>query len=91
MENNKSVTAVEWLVTELYEKMEMKGDGKVFNKIFNKAKEIERQQQGYSEEEVLPLLEIIQKCKEYFLLKTDNYSDERADAIIDVMENFKKK
>lgn len=56
MENNKSVTAVEWLVTELYEKMEMKGDGKVFNKIFNKAKEIERQQQGYSEEDVLELL-----------------------------------
>ena len=49
------------------------------------------QERSYSEEEVLPLLEIIQKCKEYFLLKTDKYSDERADAIIDVMENFKKK
>ena len=45
----------------------------------------------YSEEEILPLLEILQKCKEYFLLKTDKYSDERADAIIDVMENFKNK
>lgn len=45
-------------------------------------------ERSYSEEEVLPLLEIIQKCKEYFLLKTDKYSDERADAIIDVMENF---
>lgn len=45
----------------------------------------------YSEEEVLPLLEILQKCKEYFLLKTDKYSDERADAIIDVLENFKNK
>ena len=50
-----------------------------------------QQEKSYSEEEVLPLLEIIQKCKEYFLLKTDKYSDQRADAIIDVMENFKKK
>ena len=48
-------------------------------------------ERSYNEEEVLPLLEILQKCKEYFLLKTDKYSDERADAIIDVMEQFKKK
>ena len=84
-------TAVEWLVIELYEKMEMKGDGKVFNKIFNKAKEIERQQQGYSEEEVLPLLEMLQKCKEYFLLQTNLKSEERADAIAQLIETFKKK
>ena len=50
-----------------------------------------QQERSYSEEEVLPLLEMLQKCKEYFLLKTDKYSDERADAIIDVMEQFKKK
>jgi hypothetical protein len=50
-----------------------------------------QQERSYSEEKVLPLLEMLQKCKEYFLLKTDKYSDERADAIIDVMEQFKKK
>lgn len=27
------------------------------------------------------MLEMLQKCKEYFLLKTDKYSEERADAI----------
>jgi hypothetical protein len=55
---------------------------------------IEKNDKGkisYSEEEVLPLFEILQKCKEYFLLKTDKYSDERADAIIDVLKQFKKK
>jgi hypothetical protein len=50
-----------------------------------------QQERSYSDEEILPLLEMLQKCKEYFLLKTDKYSDERADAIIDVMEQFKKK
>jgi hypothetical protein len=50
-----------------------------------------QQERSYSEEEILPLLEILQKCKEYFLLKTDKYSDERADAIIDVLEKFKNK
>ena len=44
-------TAVEWLANELYEKFEMKGDGKLFNKIYDKAKEMEKQQ-GYSEEDV---------------------------------------
>lgn len=83
MENNKSVTAVEWLVTELYEKMEMKGDGKVFNKIFNKAKEIERQQQGYSEEEVL---ELLQKRTNYVLNLNSILTDVRQ-----WFEQFKKK
>lgn len=54
------------------------------------AKEMESQQQGYSEEEVLPLLEILEKCKEYFLLKTDAKSEERADAIGQAIEDFKK-
>ena len=39
-------TAVEWLAKELYEKMEMKGDGEVFDKILEQAKEIEKQQIG---------------------------------------------
>jgi hypothetical protein len=50
-----------------------------------------QQGRSYSEEEVLPLLEMLQKCKEYFLLKTDLKSEERADAIVQVLENFKNK
>jgi hypothetical protein len=48
--NNKQ-TAVEWLAKELYEKMEMKGDGEVFDKILEQAKEMEKQQimQSYSD------------------------------------------
>ncbi len=45
----------------------------------------------YSDGEVLPLLDMLQKCKEYFLLKTDLKSEERADAIGQVLEKFKKK
>jgi hypothetical protein len=44
----------------------------------------------YSEEEVLPLLEMLEKCKEYFLLKIDAKSEERADAIGQAIEDFKK-
>lgn len=33
----KQQTAVEWLANELYEKMEMKGNGNVFDKILEKA------------------------------------------------------
>ena len=51
----------------------------------------EQDKKLYSEEEVLPLLEMLQKCKEYFLLKTDLKSEERADAIVQVLENFKNK
>jgi len=38
------MTAVEWLVNELYTKIEMIGDGNLFDKILNKAKEMEKQQ-----------------------------------------------
>jgi Ni,Fe-hydrogenase maturation factor len=37
-------TAVEWFALELYEKFEMRGDGKVFDELYNKAKEMEKQQ-----------------------------------------------
>lgn len=36
---NKS--AVEWLAIKLYEKMNMSGDGKVFNELLTQAKEME--------------------------------------------------
>jgi hypothetical protein len=44
----------------------------------------------YSEEQVLPLLEMLEKCQEYFLLKTDEKSEERADALGQAIEDFKK-
>jgi len=37
-------TAVEWLVNELYEKFEMKGDGILFDEFLKQAKEMEKQQ-----------------------------------------------
>jgi hypothetical protein len=43
MEGMEKQTAVEWLVKELYEKFEMKGDGKVFDYLLEEAKEMEKQ------------------------------------------------
>ncbi len=37
-------TAVEWFAKELYEKFEMKGDGKVFDELLEQAKEMEKEQ-----------------------------------------------
>jgi hypothetical protein len=37
-------TAVEWIAKELYEKFEMKGDGKVFDDLLEQAKEMEKEQ-----------------------------------------------
>lgn len=42
--NKNKQTAVEWLALELYEKMQMKGDGRVFDDILNKALQMEREQ-----------------------------------------------
>ena len=36
------------------------------------------------------MLEMLQKCKEYFLLKTDAKSEERADAIAQLIEEATK-
>ena len=41
MENE---SAVEWFSKELYEKFEMKGDGKVFDELLEQAKEMEENQ-----------------------------------------------
>lgn len=51
----------------------------------------EQDKNMYSEEEVDVLVDMLQKCKEYFLLKTDSKSEERADAIGEVLKQFKKK
>jgi hypothetical protein len=39
------MTAVELFAKELYEKFEMKGDGKVFDDLLEQAKEMEKEQQ----------------------------------------------
>ena len=57
MENNKSVTAVDWLVEEMlatdwwYLSQSMKQD------IIEQAKEMEKEQRGYSEEDVIKIVE----------------------------------
>ena len=58
-------TAVEWLANEFYEKLEVKGDGALFNDLVDQAKEMEKQQQGYSEEEVIDI------AKQAFVLGKD--------------------
>jgi hypothetical protein len=76
-------------------------DQRLFNKVkggitsisaFKKGAKWQQEQDNnkFSEEEVLPLLEMLQKCKEYFLLKTDAKSEERADTIGQVIEDFNK-
>ena len=37
---------------ELYEKFEMKGDGKVFDDLLEQAKEMEKEQRGYTESDM---------------------------------------
>jgi hypothetical protein len=41
---DKKLNSVEFLAKELYEKMEMSGNGKVFDEILEKAKEIHKQE-----------------------------------------------
>lgn len=38
------MTAVEWFAEELYQKVEMKGDGKVFDELLDQAKEMDKEQ-----------------------------------------------
>jgi len=38
------MTAVEWFAKELYEKFEMKGDGKVFDELLSQAKKMDKEQ-----------------------------------------------
>jgi len=37
-------TAVEWMVNQLYTKIEMRGDGNLFDEILKQAKEMEKEQ-----------------------------------------------
>ena len=49
-------TAVEWFAKELYEKFEMKGDGKVFDELLSQAKEMEAKQKRYTKTDVKNML-----------------------------------
>ena len=42
--SNKKQTAVEWLAIQLWEEMNMQGDGEVFNKLLEQAKAMEKEQ-----------------------------------------------
>ena len=42
--SNKKQTAVEWLAIQLWEEMNMQGDGAVFNKLLEQAKAMEKEQ-----------------------------------------------
>lgn len=37
-------TAVTWFAFQLYEEMQMIGDGRIFDKLYNQAKQMEREQ-----------------------------------------------
>jgi hypothetical protein len=104
MENNKSVTAVEWLEQEIDKQQKSYIDLAKKDKSLkigvdailtattllklkcNQAKEMESEKNKKFDE----MLEMLQKCKEYFLLKTDAKSEERADAIAQLIEEATK-
>jgi len=44
MTNNKQQTAVEWFAQQLYDRFTMKGDGKLYQLLFEQAKEMEKEQ-----------------------------------------------
>ena len=55
-------TAVEWLANEFYEKLEVRGDGALFNDLVNQAKEMEKQQNDTSK---VKRFEVIQHSPPY--------------------------
>ena len=72
----KQTTAVEWLAQQLYEKMEMKGDGRVFDGILDQAGKMFMSQIRdtiiYSEREhkilgdVWPTQDVLRKAENYY-------------------------
>ena len=49
-----------------------------------------KQERMYSYKEVSALIEMLEKCKDYFLIKNTEKSDKRADGIAQLIEEFKK-
>jgi len=85
MENNKSVTAVKWLIKNLIDEGELMISIRM-TELVSKAEKMESEKnKKYNE-----MLGMLQKCEEYFLLKTDAKSEERADAIAQLIEEATK-
>jgi len=72
-------TAVEWFALELYEKFEMRGDGKVFDELYNKAKEMERQR----------MINLVQHLKDYTRESNNvlGFDDREASEFVDIFYN----
>lgn len=70
-------TAVEWLINELYEKFEMRGDGLLYDEILDQAKEMEKKQ----------AIEFTEWCLSELL----NGSEPKAETMQGLLEIFKNK
>jgi hypothetical protein len=72
-------TAVEWFALELYEKFEMRGDGKIFDELYNKAKEMERQR----------MINLVQHLKDYTRESNNvlGFDDREASEFVDIFYN----
>ena len=95
------MTAVEWLENQIETRFDIIGDTNNIESMFIDAKEMEKQQQGYSEEEVFKLLDALWDSldilynnpeHEYFTLehwfnnfKKNKTSQEQINSIIDVL------
>jgi hypothetical protein len=79
-------TAVEWFAKELDENKDK--TYKQLESIFNQAKEMEKEQKGYSEEEVIELL--TQRCK-YFGTSVSPFNKILLKQDLDWFEQVKKK
>jgi len=80
-------TAVEWLFQELDNYYQMEGNV-IKKEILNQAKEMEKQQQGYSEEEVLEHLNHLIMMPSSEL---DKFTDDEEMVTMKWFEQFKKK
>jgi hypothetical protein len=63
--SDKQQTAVEWFAQQLYERFTMKGDGKLYQLLFEQAKEIEKDQMD---------AEIIKICAEQSTSEASKYA-----------------
>jgi hypothetical protein len=78
------MTAVEWLVAKIDWQL-LRNTKTHYNMIVEKAKEIEKQQKGYSEEEVLNFTQTM--LMQY---KFGNTNIEQLDLLKETLEQFKK-
>lgn len=77
------MTAVEWLVKQIKKDLNLRLRGFDIDEIGKKAKEMEKQQQGYSEEEVIKFVQ--------YLNKFDNLDNESEYVIKELLKLFKNK